>query len=267
MAKVLVIEDEAETRNIFLECLQAQGFDVIGAENGIVGVLLAREYLPDLIISDIIMPELNGYGVLRALREKKATAIIPLIFVTDKATRADIRKGMELGADDYLTKPCTPEELLRAIRARLERQTILWQWYATKLQSVTEPPLADTTRPTVCEFIFPSDPQLSEVFCFIEANYHQPITLSNVAQAVGYSSAYLTNLVRRQTGQTVQGWIVQRRMAAARFLLLLTSQRVEEIATRVGYYNPANFFRQFRQYHETTPCAWRKQHRNNSHLT
>ncbi|BAY48766.1 AraC family two component transcriptional regulator [Scytonema sp. HK-05] len=256
--KILVIENGAKTRKLFLECLEAEGFYTIGAENGLIGVQRAQEELPDLVISDTMLPKLDGYGVLTTLRQNPATAIIPFIFVTGEVTQADIRKGMELGADDYLTKPCTPEELLRAIRARLERQATFCQWYAANSLSVREPPCADLIRPTAPQCIFPSDPQLSKVFDFIEANYHQSLTLSDVAVAVGYSPSYLTNLVRRQTGQTVQNWIIERRMAAARSLLLETDERVEEIAAKVGYQCAVHFFRQFRQHHGTTPQAWRK---------
>jgi AraC-like DNA-binding protein len=168
---------------------------------------------------------------------------------------------MDLGADDYLTKPSTVEELLGAIAARLEKHAALRQWYAAQSQQVPEPPSADTaTCSAAPESIFPSVPQLSEVFDFIEANYHQPITLCDVAAAVGYSRAYLTNLVGSLTGQTVNRWIVERRMAEARSLLQDTNQSVEQIAQAVGYQNACHFFRQFRQHHGTTPQAWRKAH-------
>ncbi|MBD1930041.1 response regulator [Trichocoleus sp. FACHB-90] len=115
MKKILVIEDEAQTRDIYLECLEAEGFYTISAENGFVGVQLTQEHLPDLVICDIMMPELDGYGVLSTLRQNPGTATIPVIFLTAKTTEAERRYGMELGADDYLTKPCTAEDLLRAI--------------------------------------------------------------------------------------------------------------------------------------------------------
>lgn len=260
MTKILIIDPEAQARNMFLKCLESQGFNALSAENGVVGVQQAQEYLPNLIISEIMMPELNGYGVLRALRENIATAIIPLIFVTAKVTQTDIRKGMELGADDYIAKPCTPEELLRAIRTRLEKQASFQKFYAAQFQPLLKSPETETTKSTTPQLIFPSDPQFEKVFHFIEANYHRQITLSEVALAVGYSPTYLSKLVRRQTGQTVQSWIIQRRMAAARSLLVETSERVEQIAALVGYQHPVHFFRQFRQYHATTPQAWRKAH-------
>lgn len=262
MKKILMIENRADTRNFLIESLKGKGFYPISVQNGRVGVQSAREHLPDVITCDITVSELDGYGVLKALRQDPATAIIPFIFVTAKATRSNIRKGMELGANDYLTKPCTSEELLRAITAQLEKQTLLQEWYSTKSQIAPEPPAANrVTFAPASESIFPSNSKLSEVFRFIEANYNQPIALKDVAQAVGYSPAYLTNLIRRQTGQTVQRWIIERRMAAARSLLLETDQVVKEIAAQVGYYHVVHFFRQFRKIHGTTPQAWRSANR------
>ncbi len=259
MKKILVIEDGAETRNLFLECLKAQGFYTIGAENGLVGVQRVQEELPDLIICDIMMPQLDGYGVLTRLRQDPVTTIIPFIFVTAKGTRNDIRKAMELGADDYLTKPCTLDELLKAITTQLEKQAALQQWWAKQSQQVPE--VSFTEARAFFEnpkSIFPLTPQLSKVFDFIEANYHKPITLGDVARSVGYSRGYLTNLVRRQTGQTINRWIAERRMAEVRSLLLQTNHSLEEIAAAVGYQNQCHFFRQFRQHHGKTPHAWKK---------
>jgi DNA-binding response OmpR family regulator len=115
MKKILVIEDEAQTRDILVESLEAEGFDTICAENGRVGVNKAQEYLPDLVICDIVMPELDGYGVLTTLRQNVLTAKIPLIFLTAKTTDVERVYGMDLGANAYVTKPCTVEDLLTAI--------------------------------------------------------------------------------------------------------------------------------------------------------
>ena len=262
MKKFLVIEDCAATRNLFLECLKAEGFYTIGAENGLVGVQRAIDELPDLVICDIMMPDLDGYGVLTTLRTDPVTATIPFIFVTAKTTRADLRLGMELGADDYLTKPCTVDELLGAIATQLEKRAALRQWYTAQSQQVPALPSADTaTFAAAPQSIFPSDSQLSEVFQFIEANYHQSIGLNEVAQAFGYSPSYLTGLLRLKTGQTVNHWIIKRRMAAAQALLMETNLSVNQIAEAVGYQNTGHFFRQFRQYHGSTPQTWRKAYR------
>ncbi|WP_392533415.1 response regulator transcription factor [Nostoc sp. C117] len=125
MKKILVIEDEAQTRDILVESLEAEGFDTICAENGRVGVKKAQEYLPDLVICDILMPELDGYGVLITLRQNFLTAKIPLIFLTAKTTDVERCYGMNLGANAYVTKPCTVEALLAAIAKVYQLCTVL----------------------------------------------------------------------------------------------------------------------------------------------
>ncbi len=262
MKKILVIEDRAETRNLFLECLKAQGFYTIGAENGLIGVQQVQEELPDLIICDIMMPQLDGYGVLTTLRQDPITATIPFIFVTAKVARADFRKGMELGADDYLTKPCTVDKLLKAIAVRLEKQAALQQWFTASAQLVSAPPPSDTVSRKALESLSLFVSQLRKVFDEVEANDHQPITVDEVAQVFGYSPSYLTKLVQKQTGQSLYRWIVSRRMTQARSLLLETDQAVEQIAEKVGYHHVVHFFRQFRQHHGTTPQAWRSERRS-----
>lgn len=120
--KVLVIDDTAEVRFIIAETLSLYGFNVLTAEDGLSGVKLAEEQLPALVICDITMPNLDGYGTLKAMRERESTAGIPFIFLSGATEKADVRRGMELGADDYLTKPFTPKELMAAVNARLEKQ-------------------------------------------------------------------------------------------------------------------------------------------------
>jgi YesN/AraC family two-component response regulator len=259
--KILVIEDNAKTRNLFLRCLKSEGFYPIGAEDGIVGLERLQENTPDLIICDIKMPKLDGYGVVTKLRQDPVTAVIPFIFVTGRATRTDIRKGMELGADDYLTKPCTFKELLATIAVQLEKQANLRQWYGAESQQVPEQSSTDPTSLIASNSIFPACPQMSEVFRFIESFYNQPITLCDVAQAVGYSPAYLTNLMRQQTGKSVHRWIVERRMTQAHSLLLETEQAVNQIAEAVGYQDACHFSRYFRQLYGTSPQAWRSARR------
>lgn len=127
MKRILVIEDEIHIRDNIQDILELSGFEVLTAENGIVGLQLAKNKLPDLILCDIMMPKLDGYEVLKALRQEIETALIPVIFLTAKAERTDVRQGMELGADDYLTKPFSASELRRAIAVRLERQESLNQ--------------------------------------------------------------------------------------------------------------------------------------------
>src|SRR4030067_5261 len=119
MKRVLVTEDDDAIRENILDLLEAEGYAVATAKNGLAGAQLAHDDLPDLIICDIMMPDLDGYGVLDELRKDPATATIPFIFLTAKADKSDVRRGMELGADDYLTKPFTRDELIKATETRL----------------------------------------------------------------------------------------------------------------------------------------------------
>jgi len=138
MPKILVIEDADPLRNDIVEMLGFEGFDVRGADNGRAGVDVAREYHPELIVCDIMMPELDGYEVLETLREDGKTASIPFIFLTAKTDRSDIRYGMGLGADDYLTKPFMANELLDTIRARLRRHDTFSEIAERQVQELRE---------------------------------------------------------------------------------------------------------------------------------
>ena len=171
MDKVLLINNESETKSLLIKSLEAAGFEIIGIEDGLISVRLPQDELSN----------------------------------ADKSSN------------------------------RVESKNLNTQ-----------------------KSIFPSIPRLSEVFEFIELNYHQSIKLKEVAQTVGYSSAYLTDLVRRLTGKTVNDWIIERRMVEARRLLLETEDSVEKIAFKVGYRNINHFYYQFRNFYQNTPRAWRE---------
>ncbi len=121
MKKILLIEDNDDIRNNTTEILELANYEVAVAENGKRGVEKAIEFLPDLIICDIMMPELDGYGVLHAIQRNEAIKNTPFIFLTAKTERSDLRKGMESGADDYITKPFDGTELLNAVDGRLKK--------------------------------------------------------------------------------------------------------------------------------------------------
>lgn len=130
MKKILLIEDNPEVRENTTEILGLAGYEVITAENGKIGVEHAQKSKPDLIICDIMMPELDGYGVLHILNKKPETSGVPFIFLTAKTEKTDIRKGMNLGADDYLTKPFDDTDLLNAVEARLRKSAMQQKLYA-----------------------------------------------------------------------------------------------------------------------------------------
>ncbi len=121
MKKILVIEDNSDVRDNIVELLQLTGYEVIFAQDGIEGIEKAMAELPDLIICDIMMPRLDGFGTLRILSQKPQTNNIPFIFLTAKAEKSDFRTGMNLGADDYLVKPFDHNELLEVVETRLKK--------------------------------------------------------------------------------------------------------------------------------------------------
>ncbi|CAN5386096.1 response regulator [soil metagenome] len=131
MKKILLIEDNAAVRENTAEILSLANYEVTTATNGKEGAELAQKIVPDLIVCDIMMPELDGYGVLHILSKKPETAAIPFIFLTAKAEKQDIRKGMNLGADDYLTKPFDDTELLNAIEIRMKKHELHKRYDAT----------------------------------------------------------------------------------------------------------------------------------------
>ncbi|MCW3127351.1 MAG: transcriptional regulator, Crp/Fnr family [Bacteroidetes bacterium] len=158
MKKILLIEDNTEVRENTAEILELARYNVITAENGKIGVELAAKEKPDLIICDIMMPVLDGYGVLHLLSKQPETALTPFIFLSAKTERNDIRKGMEMGADDYLTKPFDDIELLNAVESRFHKAELIKKEFennsggiARFLDSATQLKLISDDRET-CEY-------------------------------------------------------------------------------------------------------------------
>ncbi len=135
---ILIIDDHDEIRDNTAEILSLGGYRTLTAENGKRGVEVALREKPDLIVCDIMMPELDGYGVLHLLRRNPETEDIPLIFLTAKAERSDLRKGMEMGADDYVTKPFEEIELMHAIESRLKKYDVLHKKYTPSGKGLSE---------------------------------------------------------------------------------------------------------------------------------
>jgi DNA-binding response OmpR family regulator len=135
---VLVIDDNNDIRENTAEILDLAGYKTFTAENGKRGVEIAIKEKPSVIVCDIMMPELDGYGVLHLLRKNPDTENIPFIFLTAKTERSDFRKGMEMGADDYITKPFEDIELLNAVEIRLKKSEILGNKYPSSQQGLTQ---------------------------------------------------------------------------------------------------------------------------------
>ncbi|MGZ3883585.1 MAG: response regulator, partial [Bacteroidia bacterium] len=138
MKTILVIEDNTDVRENISEILELASYKVLQADNGKLGVELAQNTKPDLIICDIMMPVLDGYGVIHLLNKNADTASIPFIFLTAKSERTDIRKGMEMGADDYISKPFDDIELLKAVESRLKKNELLKAEYSQNMQGLNK---------------------------------------------------------------------------------------------------------------------------------
>lgn len=175
MKKILVIEDEPEMRRNLATILRLENFHPLTAENGRIGLESARQHKPDVILCDVMMPELDGYGVIAGLRADRETAAIPFIFLTAKGEKPDIRAGMNLGADDYLTKPVGKTDLLAAIRSRLER--------AAQQATPEFRPNFDSAKPL--EAVLDLTPRVAETLLWLA----QGKTNSDIATILGNSES------------------------------------------------------------------------------
>ena len=206
MKKILVVEDEPEMRRNLTTILRLEKFHPLAAENGRVGVELAKKEKPDLILCDVMMPELDGHGVLQALRDDAATASIPFIFLTAKGEKIDVRSGMNLGADDYLTKPVAKADLLNAIRSRLQR--------AVQQSKPEFNPDFSSAKPL--ETVLDLTPRVAETLLWIA----QGKTNGDIAAILGISEA----TVKKHVLEIFQALSVETRTAASlRALEVLSS--------------------------------------------
>ncbi len=138
MTRILVIEDDADLRRNLVDLLELEDYEVYSGADGEEGIARAQERHPDLIVCDIMMPKLDGYGVLKALRADPDCVAIPVIFLTAKTDRQSVRMGMELGADDYLPKPFTQQELLTSIQTQLSKRMALREALLRSAQDHTD---------------------------------------------------------------------------------------------------------------------------------
>ncbi len=178
MKQILLIEDDTVLCENTAELLELSGYEVKITPNGKKGVQAAKEYLPDIIICDIMMPELDGYGVLKALSQDNSTKGIPFIFLSAKTERKDVRKGMELGADDYLAKPFEEMELVGAIESRLAKMAILKE---TDIENAITTTTSDRGIKTIHELkIFIGDNGQERIYDIGEAVYREGMYSNSV---------------------------------------------------------------------------------------
>jgi DNA-binding NarL/FixJ family response regulator len=211
MKKILVIEDEPEMRRNLVTILRLEKFQPIAAADGRVGVEQARKEPPDLILCDVMMPGLDGYSVLKELHNDPATMNIPFIFLTAKGEKSDVRSGINLGADDYLTKPVDKADLLRAIRTRLAR--------AEQLAQREFAP--DFSSPKPLETVLGLTPRVAEVLLWVAQGKTNP----DIAAILGISES----TVKKHMLEVMQALGVETRTAASlRALEVLSHPRATE---------------------------------------
>ncbi len=191
--KVLVIEDDARWRTLVELSLEAEGHTVLTAADGLTGLALATER-PDVILCDVEMPRLNGYAVLEALRQQPELRSIPFIFLTARATRSDQRKGMVLGADDYITKPFEPRELVESIASVLAKRESL----SARLKHYTEEYRREMAAPWAHELLTPLNGILGiAAMLEAEAGSIQPADLRDLARSISQSARRQQALARK----------------------------------------------------------------------
>jgi DNA-binding NarL/FixJ family response regulator len=214
--KILLIEDHPQMRENLILMLEMEGFAVVWAAQGLRGLELARSEAPDLILCDVMMPGLDGHGVLQALRAAPQTATIPFIFLTAKGEKLDQRAGMNLGADDYLVKPVGKEELLAAISARLQRQQQHEESTHSQLSQIRFSP--DFTSAVPLESLGLS-PRESEVLLWIAQGKNN--------EEIGIILGTSRNTIKKQVMRLLEKLGVESRNAAAvRAIERLSAQKI-----------------------------------------
>lgn len=193
MKKILVIEDEASLRDEVCDMLSFEGYEVLKAENGLIGAQMALEYLPDLVLCDIMMPGLNGHEVLERLRGNDQCKLVPFIFMTALADRPNIRSGMEIGADDYITKPFSREEMLRAITAQIQKSGYIEQKISDDLDDLRTRVILHVPH----ELLTPLNGIIgySQMIKY-QANTINPEDLKEIAGTIQQSGERLLSLIR-----------------------------------------------------------------------
>jgi DNA-binding response OmpR family regulator len=194
MHHILIIEDEDSLRETLTDLLTFEGMRVSAAPNGEEGLRLIQEQPPDLILCDIMMPGIDGYGVLRKLQLSERTALIPFIFLTAKADAQQVREGMELGADDYLCKPITKAELLAAIRTRLWKQG----QQRERIEHEVEAARQDVVRKLPVELLSPLTGLLSASQLLETADRNLPVAaIRELGRVTRLTSQRLHRMIRR----------------------------------------------------------------------
>jgi DNA-binding response OmpR family regulator len=246
---VLLVEDHADMRSYVRRHL-APHYDVLEAARGDAGLELARAELPDAVVSDIMMPGLDGHALCRALKSDLETDLIPVILLTAKADRSSRLEGLEGGADDYLTKPFDPAELLVRIRNLLLNRARLKARFATQAPGAA-------ASPSRLPAWSVTDAFRDRIQTVLERESHQgSFDVESLGRHLGVSRVQLFRRVKETCGLSPSELIIRFRLERATPLLLQRAGTVGEVAYAVGFGNLSHFIRRFRQQYGQTPAAY-----------
>lgn len=240
--RILLIDDQPEGLGPLVKLLQSQGFQIFQSSSARIGYQRAHAITPDLILLDLYMPEMDGLAVLRLLRESPQTSDIPVIFLSSTASVDDRLSGFELGAVDFVCKPCMPEEVLARIRVHLGRGP---------RESGFEAVSGD-------ENMGQDDVLLQAALRILEQRLSDPPTVIELARSVGTHDKRLLRVFRTHLGTTVSAYSRQLRMELARRLLKNDTISIEEVAAQAGFKNAANFSTAFRREEGLSPRQFRQ---------
>ena len=249
-SRILIVEDNPDVRSFLRQELQGMGYAVLEAEDGQVGLTKAKAEQPDLIISDVMMPKMDGFELAQAIRADANSSHVPLILLTAKGSEESRITGLETGVDDYLTKPFNPRELQARVANLIAQRKRLRQQFAE----------AVTIRPEEVSAV-PMDQQfLQTVTATIEANLGEAqFGVEALAEAAGMSVTHLNRKLKALVGQSAGKLIRSMRLQRAADWLQQQAGTVSEIAYDLGFSDPTNFGRAFKAQFGMTPSQWREQ--------
>lgn len=250
VAKLLVIEDNPDIR-LYMKVMFSKQYRMLFAENGETGIKMAMEEKPNLILTDIMMPGIDGYEVLRIVKEDPATCHIPVVLLTALTSEDDIIKGFDLGADDYITKPFNPEILRAKIRQLVKGRTELKQIYTERLTS------AGVSLSEQEEKIKEEDPLIVKINELVIANIKNPdFNVKELASMLFMSQPTLYRKVKQITGYTIIEVVRTVRLRQAAELLKTRKYGIQEVSELVGYNDVPTFRKHFIALYGTTPSTF-----------
>ena len=251
--KLLVVEDHADIR-LYLRVLFSATYNIIMAENGEEGVRMARKEIPDLVITDVMMPVMNGFECCRILKEDLKTCHIPIILLTALTDDENIVKGIELGADDYILKPFNPEILRTKVKRLIKSRTELKQIYTKLLMpSIT----VNGSQEENTETIIIEDPFITQILNIVNENLQNPeFNVKKLAEMLNMSQPTLYRKVKQLTNFTIIELVRGVRLKRSAELLRSRKYNVQEVAEMVGYNDIPTFRKHFVDFYGTTPSTF-----------